>query len=89
MDLLVQIIREADTSQCLSVAWIQQVIFGLATEWGKTPIEVLRMQEPFLKSLKFSTTWGKQMFPSSLLKEKIREAQELIDVLDPQEKIAA
>jgi len=89
MDLLVQIIREADTSQCLTVAWIQQVVFGFSTEWKKTPLEVLKMQEPFLSSLKFNTTWGKSMFPSSLVKEKIREVRELIDVLDPKKKIAA
>jgi hypothetical protein len=44
LDLLAQIIRDADLAQALSPAWIQQVVFGLAQEWELSPLEVLKGQ---------------------------------------------
>jgi len=79
--LLQQIIRDADMGQSLSVAWIQHVIFGLASEWNKKPIDVLRMQLPFHRNLKFDTEWGRLTFPQDMIDEKIREVNELIDIL--------
>ena len=76
-----QIIRDADLSQALSSSWIQQVVFGLATEWGKQPIEVLKIQEPFLRKLKFHTTWAKTCFPPEDVAAKIIEARRLVDLL--------
>lgn len=81
ISLSAQILRDADMGQSLAPAWIQQVIFGLAEEWGQKPIEVLQLQPKFLGSLKFHTDWGKQMFPQSAIDEKIRESQELIELL--------
>ena len=37
VNLLGQVLREADLSQALSVAWMQQVVFGLSEEWGNRP----------------------------------------------------
>jgi hypothetical protein len=76
-----EILRDADMSQVFSVAWIQQVIFGLAAEWGKKPIDVLGMQEPFLRSLTFHTEWAKQQFPQSDINAKIDETRELFELL--------
>lgn len=76
-----QIIRDADMGQSLSVAWIQHVIFGLASEWNKKPIDVLRMELPFHRSLKFDTEWGRLTFPQDMIDEKIKEINELIDIL--------
>lgn len=81
VSLSARILRDADLSQALSVAWIQQVVFGLATEWGKTPLEVLKLQEPFHKNLKFSTEWAKAKFPASIIEGKIAEAIELVNLL--------
>ncbi len=81
VSLLVQILRDADISQALSVAWIQQVVFGLSMEWGKSPLEVLEMQGEFHKNLKFYTEWAKQMFPPWVIKKKIAEAKDLVDLL--------
>lgn len=78
LPLLGQIIRDADLSQALSVAWIQQIIFGLAEEMGKTPQEILAMQEGFLKSLHFTSEWAQNEFPPALLQEKITEVRELV-----------
>lgn len=82
LDLCGLILRDADVSQALSVAWIQQVIFGLAAEWGKTPIEVLKMQEPFLSSLSFNTQWARDQFPYTNIVAKIEEAQDLLELLE-------
>lgn len=77
------IIRDADLSQAFSVAWIQQVIFGLAAEWGKTPLEVLKMQESFLQNMKLNTEWAKTAFPDNELQAKISEARALLKILEP------
>jgi len=82
LDLCSQIIRDADLGQALSVAWIQQVVFGLAAEWGKKPIEVLRSQGQFHSSLRFATEWGREMFPQEDVDAKIAEARELQELLE-------
>jgi 3'5'-cyclic nucleotide phosphodiesterase len=81
LGLSAQIIRDADLSQSLSVAWVQQVIFGLATEWNRKPIDVLKMQGPFMMGLKFSTKWGHKMFPKSEIVEKVKEVGEFLELL--------
>ncbi len=82
LPLSYQIMRDADLGQTFSVAWIQQVVFGLAAEWGKQPIEVLKMQGGFLKNLKFHTKWGQQMFPQRVIDAKVKEAEELLQILE-------
>lgn len=82
LDLLSQIIRDADSSQALNAAWIQEVIFGLAAEWKKPPIEILRVQESFHRNLKFNTEWAKQMWPQYYIEEKINEANNLLHILE-------
>ncbi len=77
-----QIIRDADLSQNFSVAWIQQVVFGLSKEWEKDAIEVLAMQEKFMRNvLRYHTEWGQQKFPPSDIEEKIAEARALVEIL--------
>lgn len=77
-----KIIRDADISQALSVAWVQQVIFGLAAEWRTQPIEVLKAQGSFLSQLSFATDWAQQLFPPSLIELKIEEAKALLQLLE-------
>lgn len=77
-----RILRDADASQCFSVAWIQQVVFGLAVEMNTAPIEVLRMQKTFLAGLCYQTEWAKQMFDSDMINKKIEEAEDLISILE-------
>lgn len=81
LDIQGKIIRDTDISQALSVAWIQQVVFGLSQEWDKTPIEVLKIQVPFLNQIRFNTEWAKKEFPDELIASKITEAQELYNIL--------
>jgi hypothetical protein len=81
LNLSGQIIRDADMSQSLTQAWIQQTIFGLSEEWNKPPLEVLKMQVPFHKNLEFYTDWAKQEFPPEVVKQRINEAQEHLALL--------
>ncbi len=78
--LSAQIIRDADVSQVFSNAWIQQVLFGLAAEWRLTPTEVLNVQEPFLKNLKFTTSWAQKLFPEERIARKIEEVRRLVKI---------
>lgn len=82
LPLYCRIIRDADLSQALNPAWIQQVIFGLAKEWRIEPIKVLRKQAEFLGQLDFCTQWGRKTFPQSVLDEKIEESNALLELLD-------
>ena len=82
LDLLGQIIRDADLAQALSPVWIQQIVIGLAQEWRAKPLEVLRAQVSFFSALRFNTQWARQLFPQELLQTKIEEAQKLLRVLE-------
>jgi hypothetical protein len=84
LDLPAQILRDADVSQALSVAWLQQIVIGLASEWGKPPLEVLKAQRGFHRSLSFQTEWARSVFPPELLEAKIAEAQAHLDILESQ-----
>lgn len=81
IDLCAKILRDADVSQALSVAWIQQVVFGLAQEWKKPIIEVLKIQAPFISSLRFNTDWAQKTFHQEVLDAKITEARELVALI--------
>ena len=81
--LRVQILREADMSQSMSVAWIQQINFGLAGEARTKPIDILRMQPEFHRKMRYHTEWGKQFFKRSDLDLKSDEAEELLELLEP------
>jgi hypothetical protein len=82
LDLLGQIIRDADFAQALNPAWIQQVVFGLAQEWEVSPLEVLKGQGSFLACLSFSTCWAEQLFPPELIQTKVEEVEQLLRLLD-------
>jgi hypothetical protein len=87
LGLLGKIIRDADLAQALSPVWIQQVVLGLAQEWGVKPLEVLRMQSSFLGGLSFYTRWARQLFPQELIQAKIDEAEELLQLLQTEPNI--
>jgi hypothetical protein len=77
------ILRDADLSQVFSVAWIQQVVFGLAREWSRPPLEILSMQSGFIDKLKYHTEWARATFSPDDLEAKAREARELLVLLEP------
>lgn len=76
------ILRDADMAQVFSLAWMQQVIFGFASEWRKEPIDVLRGQIPFLDNVSFHTNWGQTAYPASAVQQKLQEVTELLELLD-------
>jgi len=82
VELLAQILRDADLAQALTPVWIQQVVFGLAAEGRLTPAEVLKQQKPFLSGLKLSTEWGRTLFPQEAIDAKVAEAEELLGILE-------
>lgn len=81
ISLHAQLMRDIDLTQAISSAWIQQVVFGLAAEQGKQPIELLKAQETFCNNLKFSTAWAKQKFTTDILAGKIQEVREFVEIL--------
>jgi 3'5'-cyclic nucleotide phosphodiesterase len=81
LDLLSQIIRDADLAQALSPTWIQQVVIGLAQEWEMQPLDVLKRQASFLAGFSFHTRWAQQLFPQERIREKIEEAEQLLRLL--------
>jgi 3'5'-cyclic nucleotide phosphodiesterase len=76
------ILRDADMMQAFSPTWIQQVVFGLAAEWGKSPKEVLAMQKSFLGAVAFQTEWARLEIPDVVVALKVNEAEALLDILD-------
>jgi 3'5'-cyclic nucleotide phosphodiesterase len=81
LDLLGNIIRDADLAQVLSPVWIQQVVIGLAEEQGVKPLDVLSAQVSFLTALQFNTGWARQLFPPEFVQAKIKEAKQLLRLL--------
>lgn len=76
-----KIMRDADLSQACSNAWIRLVVFGLAKEMQLPPAIMLRMQKDFLSKIQFESEWGREKF-APLIAEKIKEAEQLVDILD-------
>jgi hypothetical protein len=68
---------------------IQQVVIGLAQEWGVKPLEVLRAEGSFLAAVSFYTCWARELFPQELVQAKIEEAEQLLRVLEAEPGIAA
>ncbi len=81
ISFLAQILRDADVCQALSDVWIQQVVYGLGAELGKSPEEMLKAQLVFLGNLEFHTGWGKDAFPKELITRRIGETEDLLDLL--------
>lgn len=86
INLCCQIIRDADKSQSFSIAWIQQVIFGLSHEWNKpdtpfTPQMVLERQDQYHKNLTFATAWARYEFPKKVIDKKLEEVSALLEIL--------
>lgn len=76
------IIRDADISQALELTWMEITLVGLGQERGMTPVEMLNVQEGFLREhVRFATEWGRKTFPQEMIHEKIRQVRQLQDIL--------
>ncbi len=82
LPLLAQILRDADVGQTLSTDWIQQIVFGLSVEMGTTPILILKKQEEFLRSLHFTSKWGRLKFDSVQIGKKIKETSDILKIIE-------
>lgn len=76
-----RIIRDSDVTQALHPAWFDLICVGLGTEWSKTPLEMLQVQEPFLRSIRFETEWAQQRFPAVAIEKKVTEVRGLLQGL--------
>lgn len=76
-----QILRDADFSQTLDRAWLQQIVFGLGAELGFEPLTMLRLQLQFLEKVRFNTQWGREKF-GSLIPAKKDEVSRLLAMLE-------
>ncbi len=79
---LERVIRDADISQCFSLAWIQLICFGLSSEIGITPEQMLRGQGAFLRGMKMQSEWGCSEFNAEVIASKIEEVKSLVSILD-------
>lgn len=74
------ILRDADASQAFSDAWLQQNVFGLASEMNIPTVICLEKEIEYLQNLKFYSDWGREvLFPK--VSRKIFEVKELLDLL--------
>lgn len=85
LPILGRILRDADVAQALDVSWIQEVVFGLAKEWGMAPIDVMRNQVVFLENLEFGSEWAQKAFPPSAIAAKLAEVREHLAFLEGEE----
>ena len=82
LDLGALILRDADKTQALDPAWVQQVVLGLAREWDWKPIDVLKIQPQFLEGIRFSTEFARYRYPPKVVAEKVEEAREWFEIFD-------
>jgi hypothetical protein len=78
--LAAQILRDADRSQVFSETWLQQVVFGLAAESGRDPLDLLKQQIDFLNHLQFETDWAQQKFGPQIT-AKLAEVQAHLQIM--------
>jgi len=76
-----KILRDADMSQTFSDTWLQQIIFGLAKESDKTPLELLRMQPAFISSIVFQTEWAKMKYEEKRA-HRLDEVERLLSIIE-------
>lgn len=81
LSLPAQIIRDADMSQATNQEWVQQVIFGLAGEYGKRPIETLEGQVGFCANIQFCTQWAVARQMPEAIQERIGEIKAFLEIL--------
>lgn len=80
LTLLQAIIRDADLGQTFGDDWIRDILFGLGKEMGKSPYEMLEMQEDFLRGIRFYSTFGREYYGGEpAIDAKIREVRSLLE----------
>ncbi len=67
------IIRDADASQVFGPEWFGHVVAGFGSELGKSPREMLEVQDRFLEGLTFYTDFGKVVFGEAAIFAKRQE----------------
>lgn len=78
------LLRDADQSQTFSLVWMQSLL-GLSQEMGISFKNILEMQGPFMKSLKFHTLWGENKFVP-LIPMHLSRVDKHLDILNRNKK---
>lgn len=74
------VIRDADIGQTFGDYWIRDILFGLSKEMGKSPYEMLEMQEDFLRNIRFYSTFGAEYYGGEpAIEAKIKEVRKLLE----------
>jgi hypothetical protein len=76
-----KILRDVDIASTLHSTWIQQTIFGFSDEMGISNDDALKMQIPFLSSIKFETEWAEKEYRPQIVK-RIEEVNKMIECLE-------
>lgn len=74
------ILRDADQSQTFSLVWMQS-LSGLALELGMSFKDMLKLQHPFMKNLKFHTLWGQTKF-NPMIPIHLNRVDQMLKLLD-------
>ena len=75
-----KILRDADFSQSLDSVWWQQIVFGLAAEFGIPVKEHLARQIIFLSELKFQSDWGKKILAPKA-SDRVEELRDFLEII--------
>lgn len=83
ISLAQSIIRDADICQTFGEDWMHDILVGLGKEWGKSPYEMLELQIPFLRKIRFYSSFGRQYYGGEeAIVTKIKEVKGLIRSLE-------
>lgn len=74
------IIADVDMTQVFTRFYMDLTYVGLAKEMKKSPLEMVEMQEGFIRSIHFYTTWAEGRF-GSMVALKIAHVQRLLEIL--------
>ena len=73
-----RILRDADVSQAFGKVWMGDILAGLGSELGKTPIEMLEGQLVFLEKLQFHSEYFQEIFGKKAIEEKKAETKAIL-----------
>lgn len=75
-----QIIADVDLTQVFTRFYMDLTYIGLAKEMGKTPLQMVEMQEFFIRSIKFYTPMAEERYGHSI-EPKIAHVKRLLQIL--------
>jgi hypothetical protein len=82
LNLSQQIICDVIPTRILPLTWQQSILFGLGQETGRSPIEMLELQEHLiLRVLEFKTTWAQLEFTRESRADRVAQARHILGMI--------